>query len=58
MDIQAPTWSPDGRQIAFLRVSRQGVKSLFILALDGGADTLTRIPIGRGEPGPPAWDSR
>ncbi len=51
----APRWSPDGRQLAFVRsVQRDGrpqPPQLFVLALDGGEPRqITDIPRGAGNP--------
>jgi dipeptidyl aminopeptidase/acylaminoacyl peptidase len=49
----APSWSPDGEQIAFLS-DRSGVKQVYLLPLKGGeARQLTNLP--QGVDGPPVW---
>lgn len=49
----APSWSPDGEQIAFLS-DRSGVKQVFRLPLNGGeAQQFTDLP--QGVDGPPVW---
>jgi dipeptidyl aminopeptidase/acylaminoacyl peptidase len=50
----APRWSPDGRQLAFVRAQRDGraqPPQLFVLALGGGEPRqVTDIPRGAGNP--------
>lgn len=48
--IAQPVWSPDGRQIAFVRVV-DGKAQLFLLSLDGGeAVQLTKFKYGASSP--------
>jgi len=45
-----PTWSPDGKQLAFVRVA-EGKPQVFLLSLDGGeAIQLTKFKYGAGAP--------
>lgn len=45
-----PAWSPDGRQLAFVRLA-DGKPQVFLLSLDGGeAVQLTRFKYGAGTP--------
>lgn len=45
-----PVWSPDGKQLAFVRVA-DGKPQIFLLALDGGeAQQLTKFKYGAGNP--------
>ncbi|WP_374204919.1 TolB family protein, partial [Actinotalea sp. C106] len=47
----APTWSPDGRWIAFLRAEPQGRPQLHVVEADGGEPMLlTDAPLGVSEP--------
>ncbi|MGW0086582.1 serine hydrolase [Streptomyces sp. NPDC003393] len=46
----APTWSPDGTRIAFLR-ARDSAPQLWILPATGGeAEQVTNLPLGAGAP--------
>ncbi|MBM2614982.1 serine hydrolase [Actinoplanes sp. LDG1-06] len=46
----SPAWSPDGRQIAFLR-GGAGPAQLWLLPADGGeAEPVTDLPLGAGAP--------
>ncbi|HEY4459112.1 MAG TPA: serine hydrolase [Pseudonocardiaceae bacterium] len=46
----APAWSPDGRQIAFLRATDDPAQ-LWLLPADGGEpEQLTTLPLGAGRP--------
>ena len=48
----APTWSPEGSRLAFLR-SGGGPAQIWLLPADGGApDQVTDLPLGAG---PPVW---
>lgn len=45
-----PAWSPDGKQIAFVRIA-DGKPQVFLLSLDGGeAMQLTKFKYGAGSP--------
>ncbi len=45
-----PSWSPDGRQLAFVRLA-EGKPQIFLLSLDGGeAVQLTKFKYGAGTP--------
>jgi len=45
----APRWSPDGRQLAFVRSSGENPPQLYLLSLDGGEPRkLTDLPKGTG----------
>ncbi len=55
-NVQAPTWSPDGLQIAYLQRAHDGLM-LAINNAAGTKPTTIRVPF-RGTPGPPAWGSR
>jgi hypothetical protein len=48
----APTWSPDGRHIAFIS-DRDGVDQLFVMRADGR--DVTRLTSGQGDKDTPAW---
>ncbi|MGH8963447.1 MAG: S9 family peptidase [Jatrophihabitantaceae bacterium] len=49
----APSFSPDGRWLAFLRAQPEGKPQLHVLATAGGdARALTELPLGAGAP---AW---
>jgi len=49
-DDSAPTWSPAGTQIAFLR-GHSGVAQIAVLTLEGGdVEELTALPLGVGAP--------
>lgn len=51
----APTWSPDGTLLAFLRAQDDGPAQLWLLPSEGGeAERLTDLPLGAGVP---AWSS-
>ncbi len=53
--VEAPNWSPDGRQIAYLAPDG-GALVLWVKGTDLGAQ---RRPVEiAGEPGPPAWGAR
>ena len=46
----APTWSPDGTRIAFLR-AQDGPAQLWLLPADGGEpEQVTTLPLGAGTP--------
>jgi dipeptidyl aminopeptidase/acylaminoacyl peptidase len=48
----APAWSPDGKQVAFLR-GAGGPAQVWLLPVDGGEpERLTALPLGAGAP---AW---
>lgn len=47
----APTWSPDGRWVAFLRAEPKGRPQLWLVEASGGDPVrLTDAPLGVGEP--------
>ncbi len=47
----SPTWSPDGRWIAFLRAGDKGAAQLHVVEADGGEPVrLTDAPLGVAEP--------
>jgi Tol biopolymer transport system component len=56
-DIASPTWSPDGKQLAFSAISDQGAgkRQIYITRADGTG--LRRIT-ARGTSDLPAWSSR
>ncbi|MEV4313098.1 serine hydrolase [Actinocrispum sp. NPDC049592] len=46
----APSWSPDGTKVAFLR-AQDGPPQVWLLPIDGGEpEQLTTLPLGAGEP--------
>lgn len=55
-DVESPTWSPDGKQIAYLAPGTSGGKSLWIQ--DARIDAEPTEIVLEGEPGAPAWGAR
>jgi Tol biopolymer transport system component len=57
---ESPFWSADGEQLFFLRMTRDGRVSLWVIATDGGAprrlvDELTPAPDWFANEGAPDW---
>ncbi len=56
-DVLAPSWSPDGERIAFLRTAPDGTFTVETMNADGSDQKAVDWPAA-GQPGPPAWGSR
>jgi Tol biopolymer transport system component len=46
-----PAWSPDGKQIAFVRLTASGTLGIFVIDVASGAV----VPVARGDARHPAW---
>ncbi|HET7457684.1 MAG TPA: hypothetical protein VFJ74_08505 [Gemmatimonadaceae bacterium] len=51
--IVSPTWSPDGKRVAFAGLGNGGISDLYVLQLPAG--TLTRVTEDRYEDADPTW---
>lgn len=51
-----PSWSPDGRQIAFIALDEH-TEATSVKILDIGSGVITTVTTGFGDHGPPTWAS-
>ncbi len=54
LDIN-PSWSPNGDQIVFERVDRDGIRGLYVINIANPTDSVRTLPVDNLDPRGPKW---